>query len=224
MGRPLERNEPAQPLLRFTSRHMDIIRRLVAGQTQTQIARDLGYTDGRLSIIVNSPLFQIKLRAFEKEVNDKVVDNVANFELRVRKLQEPALDVIEGLMTKSKNERLKRDCAKDVLELGGNINKKRDEDGMNEFARIISDAFKAAAERNTPTPNEQMINITPTRLEEETNEYDLTLQTSDTPSVEVEQEQEQELAQTPQEQINTLAHEKVEKQTINKILNALLKD
>jgi hypothetical protein len=223
MSRPLERAEPAQPLLNFTSRHMDIIRRLVAGQTQRVIAQEMGYTEGRLSIIINSPLFQIKLKAFEKQVNDRVVDNVANFEKKVRELQTPALETISGLMERSKNERLRRDCAKDVLELGGNIKKERDADGMNEFARIIADAFKSANERNAQRTNHleegRLIEITPEPTSEPEPESGI--------EVEVELEEDSE-APSIKEQANppldASSVEPREKQTINRILNAFLKD
>ena len=165
LGRPIgshrENGIPQQPLQNFTPRHMDIIRRLVTGQTQREIAGEMGYTESRLSIIINSPLFQHKLKEYQKQVADKLAENIGNIDNRVRILQPKALDTLEELLEKKGNDRLRRDCAKDILDIGGNLGKKRDEDGMNDFARIISDAFKLALVANQVAPEAVMIDVTP---------------------------------------------------------------
>ena len=181
LGRPVgsfRPEGPQQPLINFTPRHMDIIRRLVTGQTQREIAAEMGYTESRLSIIVNSPLFQHKLKEYQKQIADKLADNIGNIDNRVRLLQPKALDTLEELLEKKGNDRLRRDCAKDLLDIGGNLGKKRDEEGMNDFARIISDAFKMALSAHQPLPELDAIDITPTpqddqpAVEVEENEAD----------------------------------------------------
>lgn len=164
-GRPVGAHRPdgpAQAIQNFSPRHQEIIRRLVCGQTQVEIAEEMGYSQGRLSIIINSPLFQHKLKEFQKQVSDKLVDTIANVENKVRLVQPAAVDTIVNIMNKKGNDRLRRDCAKDLLEIGGTFGRKRDEDGMNDFARIIADAFKMAQGINgTQQTPPNIINVTP---------------------------------------------------------------
>lgn len=53
---------PSQPLLTIKPKHWEIMDRLLCGSTQRDIAVDLGMSESRLSIIVNSPIFQLELR------------------------------------------------------------------------------------------------------------------------------------------------------------------
>ena len=71
----------AQSIQKVTPRHAEIMRRLTYGETQRDIARDLGMNEGRLSIIVNSPLFQLELRRLQhrreeriNSIQDKIIE------------------------------------------------------------------------------------------------------------------------------------------------------
>ena len=54
-------------------RHLEIMRRLVLGQRQVDIAQDMGITQSRLSIIVNSPLFQLNMRELQNRRNENII-------------------------------------------------------------------------------------------------------------------------------------------------------
>jgi len=52
----------AQSLQKITPRHREIMLRLVRGHTPKKVREDLGLSQSRFSIIVNSPLFQLELK------------------------------------------------------------------------------------------------------------------------------------------------------------------
>jgi len=121
--------------------------RLITGQTQAHIATDLEMDQSRLSVIVNSPLFKSELRKMEDDVFDSLKESRGDIAAKVKELQPKALQVISEMMgSKKTGARLRRDCAKDILEL----DKKRrtnEDDGMTPFAKIIEESFKLAHER-----------------------------------------------------------------------------
>ena len=54
-------------------RHLEIMDRLMAGQKQREISKDMGINEGRLSIIVNSPLFKLRMREKLLKREEKVL-------------------------------------------------------------------------------------------------------------------------------------------------------
>jgi len=66
---------------RILPRHVEIMNRLMLGQKEVEIARDLGMSQSRISIIVTSPLFQLELRRQLKKrqtrilaIEDRIID------------------------------------------------------------------------------------------------------------------------------------------------------
>ena len=61
----LKMDAPSTALLRLKHikpKHLEIMDRLICGQKEKEIAQEMGMSQSRLSIIVNSPLFQLELR------------------------------------------------------------------------------------------------------------------------------------------------------------------
>ena len=136
---------PPQHIRYFRPRHREMMYRLVSGQTQKEIAVSMDITQTRLSIIVNSPLFKKELSKVEGEIFDNVVATRGDLTARIKDLQPKALTVIEDLMMGSKTGKaLKRQCAKDILEMDRKKGPGGDDDGLNHFAKVISEAFKMA--------------------------------------------------------------------------------
>jgi hypothetical protein len=96
-------------------RHREIARRLVLGETQSQIARSLNMSEGRMTLIVNSPLFKLEIAKMEKDRTDAVVD-VAN---QIVLACPEALDQVERIMYTANSEKVRLDAAKDLLDRGG---------------------------------------------------------------------------------------------------------
>jgi len=96
-------------------RHREIARRLILGQSQVEIARDLGMNQGRLSIIVNSPLFKLELKRLEDARDADAID-VTN---SLKELAPAALDTVEKIMYQSKSEQVKLKAAESILDRAG---------------------------------------------------------------------------------------------------------
>jgi len=63
-----------QRIKRLLPKHEEIMNRLILGQKQKDIAGEMGMTQARLSIIVNSPLFQLELKKKMMRREEKMVD------------------------------------------------------------------------------------------------------------------------------------------------------
>lgn len=96
-------------------RHSEIARRLILGQTQAQICRELGMNQGRMSLIVNSPLFVREVKRLERE-RDAVTVDVTR---QIREAAPDALEVLQRTMYMGKTERIKYDAARDLLDRAG---------------------------------------------------------------------------------------------------------
>lgn len=64
---------------KLTPRHREMMIRFINGQKARTIAEDMGITEGRLSIIKNSPLFQLELRRMMSKREEKLFDIQENF-------------------------------------------------------------------------------------------------------------------------------------------------
>jgi len=101
--------------------HREIARRLVLGQKQSDICRDLGMSVSRMSIIINSPLFKLELKRLET-MRDNGVGEVTQ---QLKELSPVALETVERIMYGAKSDRLKLDAAETILDRAGygSINK-----------------------------------------------------------------------------------------------------
>jgi hypothetical protein len=95
--------------------HREIARRLVLGQRPSEIAKDLGWSVSRLSIIINSPLFKMEIARLE-QIRDTGVADVGK---TLKELSPIALETVERIMYQSKSERLKLEAAETVLDRAG---------------------------------------------------------------------------------------------------------
>jgi hypothetical protein len=153
MGRAPSGIAPIQSIKIVRGKHLEIIRRLIAGESQRKIAFDLGMSEGRLSVICNSPLFKRKYAELEAEVKARFVEKTASVASKVEVLQVKAVDVLEHMLTNKDidgmkiSPALKRDVALDILDLGGNGKKSKEPskgDAMADVVSIISQGFEVA--------------------------------------------------------------------------------
>jgi hypothetical protein len=100
-------------------RHEEIARRLVMGQSQSDIARHLGINIGRLSIIVNSPLFKIVLARLSKLRDESVTD----LQEELKELAPIALNEVAKVAMTSTSERLRLSASESLLDRAGLIKK-----------------------------------------------------------------------------------------------------
>jgi hypothetical protein len=150
MGRHSTGKTPKQPLREIKLRHEEIMRRLICGESNTRICRALNFSQSRLSVIINSPLFKKELAKLEVKVNGKFVESAGDAEKKIEGLKPKAIEILENILTGKEPDvapRLKRDVAKDILELSGMGKKGRDDEGMSDFARLVADGLKVAEAR-----------------------------------------------------------------------------
>ena len=117
MGR-IPRAVLAQPITHLWERHREIIRRLVAGDMQVDIARDMEMTQGRLSIICNSPAFKSELQRLSAGADD----NARDVSARIKELSIDAMTILENAILDPAGNipiRLKTDIARDVMDRAG---------------------------------------------------------------------------------------------------------
>lgn len=95
--------------------HREFARRMVLGQKAVDICADLGVSEARFSIIINSPLFKIELKRLE-EARDKGVADVTQ---TLRELSPLALEQVERTMYHAKSDRLRFDAAESILDRAG---------------------------------------------------------------------------------------------------------
>lgn len=108
---------PAQPLTHLWERHKEIMRRLVAGDRQVDIARDLQMTQSRMSIICNSPAFKTQLERLSLGADNNALD----VQDRVTALSSDAMSVLEDVLQNGENlpKKLQVDVAKDIMDRAG---------------------------------------------------------------------------------------------------------
>jgi len=113
-----------QPL-KLNSRHKEILRRTLLGQSQVDIAKALGMTQVAVNQIVNSDIFQRNLRALQGTLEQMLIEGIIDRELNdpVRqKLDEYKLDAINEmfyLMKHAESETVRRASAADILDRAG---------------------------------------------------------------------------------------------------------
>ena len=116
MGR-VPGKEISQPLTHLWERHKEIMRRLVAGDRQVDIARDLQMTQSRMSIICNSPAFKTQLERLSIGADNNALD----VQDRVTALSSDAMSVLEDVLQNGEGvpKRLQVEVAKDIMDRAG---------------------------------------------------------------------------------------------------------
>ena len=109
---------------KITSRYREIMRRLICGDTPADIKRDIRMSDTNFSIVTNSDLFLAEKGKMEQEVRDGLIKKLG--EDRALKPVDQILEdaCVEAAQTdvnlmRSGSERVKRDCAWDIMNRRG---------------------------------------------------------------------------------------------------------
>lgn len=162
MGRPNSGRVPAQPITRIDTRHREIMRRLLAGERQVDIAAEMNISQSRLSIVINSPIFISEFGKLEAELQQHYISKVSDISAQIQMMQPDALRVLHWIMLRDPKATLslRRRCARDILELG--LTAKKDEaiEGvLDDFATIVVEGYKIAEQRRQLQLQEK--NVTP---------------------------------------------------------------
>jgi hypothetical protein len=154
--------------------HREIARRLVLGQKQSEIAKDMNIDEGRLSIIVNSPSMQAEVARLEAQRDNGVHDVT----VQLQELQPVMLEVMERLAIYGSKESTRLEAAKDLLDRGPDTAKVKKFDGKvlaetheERIARIMG-----VPKENIHSPNgtpTEIIDITPKPSDEKDDTQEL---------------------------------------------------
>lgn len=115
----------SQEPLELNSRHRVIMRQLLAGVTQGEIAKELGYTPSRISLIINSELFQVEMKKMREKIETLFIDNEGSkvqtdrVRQRIKEESLESVNTIVRLRDNAANERVRQISAFDILDRGG---------------------------------------------------------------------------------------------------------
>ena len=97
------------------SRHREILRMKLLGLKNTEVANALDITDATVSIIVNSPLFQMRMKEMQKTADNRVFD-VLDY---MRENAQGAAETIVGVMKSAQKDSTRLSAASKVLAIAG---------------------------------------------------------------------------------------------------------
>ena len=116
---------PDQPLTHMWARHREMARRLASGETQKQVAQDMGISQSRISIISNSPLFQRQ----QEDIENARDADAQKIRAELEALRPAAVNALKGVLEEEDdmmNRALKVKVAESILDRTG-VGAKRDE-------------------------------------------------------------------------------------------------
>ena len=105
----------------FGARESEILRRVLAGATNKEIAETMGLSENRVSFIITSPLFQAKQTSSQEIINSKFQDTLATdpVKRKFHEHREKAASIIIGEMDNEKSAKIRMEAANDVLGYDG---------------------------------------------------------------------------------------------------------
>ena len=105
----------------FGARESEILRRVLAGATNKEIAETMGLSENRVSFIITSPLFQAKQTSSQEIINSKFQDTLATdpVKRKFHEHREKAASIIIGEMDNEKSAKIRMAAANDVLGYDG---------------------------------------------------------------------------------------------------------
>jgi hypothetical protein len=114
----------AKQVKKITSRYREIMRRLICGDAPVDIKRDIRMSDVNFSIVTNSELFLAEKEKMEKEIRDGLIKKLGEDRVLkpVDKILENAVEEAARMdvrLMQSGSERVRRDCAWDIMNRRG---------------------------------------------------------------------------------------------------------
>lgn len=104
-------------------RTKEVARRLLWGQSHSEIMGEMALTYAQLKHVLDSPLFRETLRGLEQltyqQLDEKHREEMETVQSRARRESLTAVDCLIAMMKASASENLKRDCANDIIRLSG---------------------------------------------------------------------------------------------------------
>lgn len=171
-------------LKRLTPRHMDIIRRLIVGETPGEICLELGMSQSRLSVLQGEELFSAKMAEMQALTNDRFIDSRAtamqileNAAIHAARITVNAsTGIVERLTVDDDgNDKieyqevpiaLQMKSAWDILDRTGNKAPEKRIEVHATLADMINEAYKQKHKGDNEDQKELPIDVTPQPLDE----------------------------------------------------------
>lgn len=142
----------------LNARHFVLALMHAAGFRNCDIARHLGYTENRVSVVLSSPLMQAQIRDLQNELRSSTIEDVMGI---IEREAGPSVAVLLELRDSAQSENVRLAAANDVLDRHPRFAKRthRDEEhtvritfGPAELKQILD--AKALTSSSLPTLNE----------------------------------------------------------------------
>jgi hypothetical protein len=104
---------------KLSTRHLELVRRVVCGQDLKSIAAETGMAYPSLVCITNSPLFKQAKEQMIKKVEDQMVDKLADPKQYLNRKSIDAAKKLAHLMDNSASENIQMASANSILDRGG---------------------------------------------------------------------------------------------------------
>ena len=134
----------------FGPRENEILRKVLAGATNKEIAEAMGLSENRVSFIVTSPIFQAKQTSSQEIINNKVQNELATdpVKRKFHEHREKAADTIITEMSNEKSAKIRMEAANDVLGYDGYTKKPSEDHSTKIFidADMSKDIYIAVKE------------------------------------------------------------------------------
>ena len=137
---------PDQPLTHRWARHREIARRVATGERPGTIANDMGMSVSRISIIMNSPMFQ----QFEEELENGRNEDAMSLRKELDELRGPAILALKEVLEDEDdmlNKSLKVRVAETILDRTGMS--QRASDGQAQVTVTLEQFVQETLERIT---------------------------------------------------------------------------
>lgn len=127
MGRRPSGKEPTAAITEVTSRHREMMRRIIAGAEYKEISIAMGISGSRLSVIVNSSLFKAELAKMEETIAQYLIEHEADLKLDFARDARGAYTVQKDIMEDvTMPPSVRVDVANQILERAGHTRKVED--------------------------------------------------------------------------------------------------
>ena len=134
------------------TKHRQLMYRIVAGESEEMICREMGIAQNKFKILTNSPLFKTELDGLRKKLQERLLDKKQlSIQDHLLTLNATALKTLVRILTDTKGVglQLKRQVAKDIIDYNLKLTESQNKGSYSETAGFIMEAFDRAEKRKS---------------------------------------------------------------------------
>ena len=150
---PTKEEEVMKKLIaQVQTKHRQLMYRIIAGESEEMICREMGIAQNKFKILTNSPLFKTELDGLRKKLQERLLDKKQlSIQDRLLTLNSAALRTLVRILTADKGVglQLKRQVAKDIIDYNLKLTEAQNKGSYSETAGFIMEAFGRAEKRKS---------------------------------------------------------------------------